>query len=183
MNSMDNKVITLRQLEERDAENIVRWRNSEAVRRNLFTQSLLTVEQHLHYFHSVVQTGRCKQYVIRIQNEEPLDIGTVFLKNIDPEQKQAEFGIFIGEDCGRGKRLSYYITVEMLRIAFEKLGLERVYLSVVGDNTPAIKTYLRAGFRETGREPRAFPRGEHFVDIIHMDFTRENWERVQHGEN
>ena len=34
---MKGNEITLRPIEERDAENIVRWRNSDDVRRNLFS--------------------------------------------------------------------------------------------------------------------------------------------------
>ena len=180
---MDNNQIILRKLEERDTANIVRWRNSEAVRRNLFTQSLLTEEQHLRYFRNTVQTGRCRQYIIQVCGEKPLDVGTVFLKNVDPEQKQAEFGIFIGEPGARGKHLSLAATTAVLQIAFTELGLERVYLAVVGDNLPAVKTYLRAGFQEIGRELNVFPRERQFADIIHMDIARENWEREQHGEN
>ena len=122
---MKDKKVVLRPLEEGDTANIVRWRNEDEVRRNLFTQALLTEEQHLRYFRTVVQSGRCKQYVIVLNGEPPTDIGTVFLKNIDLEQKQAEFGIFIGERSSRGRNLSMPATDAILEIAFEELGLDR----------------------------------------------------------
>lgn len=175
--------IELRPLEERDTANIVRWRNADEVRRNLFTQSLLTEEQHLRYFRSVVASGRCRQYVIVLQDTPPADVGTVFLKNLDVERKQAEFGIFIGEPAGRGKKLSFLATEAVLRIAFRELGLERVYLSVVGDNIPALRTYLRVGFHEFDREENAFPRADGFTDIIHMDITKEQWEGAHDGKD
>lgn len=178
---MNADIIELRELEERDTANIVRWRNGNEVRRNLFTQTLLTEEQHLHYFHNVVQSGRCRQYIIVLKDTPSVDIGTVFLKNIDAELNQAEFGIFIGEPQGRGKKLSYPATNAVLRIAFEELGLRRVYLSVVGDNIPAVTTYLRSGFREYDREASSFHREGYSVDIIHMEITKEQWEREQLG--
>ena len=180
---MSDKKVILRPLEEQDTANILRWRNADEVRRNLFTQTLLTEEQHLRYFRSMVQSGRCRQYIITEVGPESIDIGTVFLKNIDVAKKQAEFGIFIGEPKGRGKKLSYLATYSILRIAFEEIGLNRVYLSVVGDNIPAVKTYLRVGFCETGRELNTFPREDHFVDVIHMAISRESWEREQSGED
>ena len=180
---MNAELIELRELEERDTANIVRWRNDDEVRRNLFTQTLLTEEQHLRYFHTVVQSGRCRQYIIILKDTSPVDIGTVFLKNIDAELNQAEFGIFIGEPQGRGKRISFPATNATLQIAFESMGLRRVYLSVVGDNIPAIKTYLRIGFHEYDRETEAFPRNGHSVDIIHMEITKEQWECEQRGKN
>lgn len=178
---MKDKKVVLRPLEEGDTANIVRWRNEDEVRRNLFSQALLTEEQHLRYFRSVVQCGRCKQYVIVLNDEPPTDIGTVFLKNIDLGQKQAEFGIFIGERSCRGRNLSLPATDAILEIAFEELGLDRVYLSVIGDNISAIKTYRRVGFREYGRDANAFRRESGSVDVIHMDLTKAQWEREKNG--
>ena len=173
---MNAERIKLRELEEQDTANIVRWRNADDVRCNLFTQTLLTEEQHLQYYHSVVKTGCCKQYIIVLKETPPVDIGTVFLKNINMDLEQAEFGIFIGEPHGRGNKLSYPATYAILQIAFEKIGLRRVYLSVVEDNLPAMTTYRRIGFREYDREQGGFLRDDRCVDIIHMEITKEEWE-------
>lgn len=172
---MGNNSVEIRPIEERDAENIVRWRNADEVRRNLFSQSLLTVEQHLNYFRTVVCTGKCRQYIISMKGNNEIDIGTVFLKNIDKDKQQAEFGIFIGEPKGRGRNCSLPATEEILRIAFCEMGLKRIYLFVVGDNEPAIKTYLRVGFHEIDREYGSFVRGSQSVDVIQMEITEKKW--------
>lgn len=41
--------VVLRKINELDTANIVRWRNSESVKMNLFTQSELSAEQHLDW--------------------------------------------------------------------------------------------------------------------------------------
>lgn len=178
---MNKLEVTLRPIEESDADNIVRWRNTNEVRRNLFSRSLLTKEQHLNYYRTVVCSGKCKQFIITIKEQNEIDIGTVFLKNIDLNDLQAEFGIFIGESAGRGKNCSLPATEQILRIAFREMGLVRVYLYVVEDNAPAIKTYLRAGFREINREPDRFFREDISLDVIKMEITAEDWRRM-HNE-
>jgi len=69
--------IVLRKIQVSDTENIVRWRNSVFVKRNLFNQSELTAEQHLDWLKSKVENGFCAQYIIVVLGKETnTDIGT-----------------------------------------------------------------------------------------------------------
>lgn len=139
--------VRLRKITLQDTSNIVKWRNSEYVRKNLFTQDDLTEEMHINWFHSKVETGLCAQYIIVVEdNDELHEIGTTFLKGINKEKKEGEFGIFIGEDAYRGKHLSSMATKEIIKIGFQELGLNRIWLSVFEDNLPAIKSYKNVGF-------------------------------------
>lgn len=139
--------VSLRKITLQDTSNIVKWRNSEDVRKNLFTQDDLTAEMHINWFHSKVETGFCAQYIIVVEDETGIhDIGTTFIKGIDKIKQEGEFGIFIGESAFRGKHLSTKATREMIKIGFEILSLNRIFLSVFEDNVPAIKSYERAGF-------------------------------------
>lgn len=59
---------------------------------------------HLNYYHNVIDTGKCHQFIVNAVEElHSKDVGTAFIKNIDLENRKAEFGIFIGDDSGRGK--------------------------------------------------------------------------------
>ena len=139
--------VSLREIRLSDTANIVRWRNSDDVRRNLFTQNDLTEEEHINWLHSKVETGMCAQYIIQVDNDDTIhDVGTTFIKGIDREKLEGEFGIFIGDSQYRGKHLASLASQEMLRIGFQELHLQRVFLSVFADNTPAIKSYLKVGF-------------------------------------
>jgi RimJ/RimL family protein N-acetyltransferase len=81
--------VILRKIKASDTDNIVRWRNSDSVKRNLFTQSELTAEQHLGWLKSKVETGSCAQYIIVVsENSTNTDIGTVFIKNIDRQSNK-----------------------------------------------------------------------------------------------
>lgn len=139
--------VSLRKITLQDTSNIVKWRNSDEVRKNLFTQDDLTAEMHINWFHSKVETGLCAQYIIQVLDGDiRKDIGTTFIKGIDTEKKEGEFGIFIGETDFRGKHLAECATRAILKIGFEELLLTQIYLSVFEDNIAAIKAYQNAGF-------------------------------------
>lgn len=170
--------ITLRPLTLADTSNIVRWRNQPEVYKNLYSQELITEEQHIGYFHKYVETGLVRQYIIVADIEgAPIDIGTVFLKGIDHGSRKAEYGLFIGESCARGKGFACLIASAALNVAFGELGLNRVYLTVFSENAPAIRSYEKAGFKNEGFLRQDFYDGKQYHDIIVMGVLKEEWER------
>lgn len=168
--------ITLRPLTLADTSNIVRWRNQPEVYKNLYTQNLITEEQHVGYFHKYVETGLVRQYIIVAEIDgEPTDIGTVFLKGIDRVSRKAEYGLFIGELQARGKGFASAIASAALNIAFNELDLNRVYLTVFVDNIPAINSYVKAGFKREGILRQDFYDGYKYHDIVLMGILREDF--------
>jgi len=168
--------ILLRKIEISDTDKIIRWRNSESVRKNLFTQSKLTIDQHLDWIKSKVERGSCAQYIITIfESGKRTDIGTVFIKNIDKHSKKGELGIFIGEKDARGKGFAKLATNQILKIAFEDLKLNRVYLNVMIDNIAGIKSYEKAGFECEGVLKEDYFRGDTYIDVLVMGITKGKW--------
>jgi UDP-4-amino-4,6-dideoxy-N-acetyl-beta-L-altrosamine N-acetyltransferase len=168
--------VVLRKINELDTANIVRWRNSESVKMNLFTQSELSAEQHLDWLKNKVESGLCDQYIIVISEDNTCtDVGTVFIKNIDRKNKKGEFGIFIGEESYRGKGYAQEATKQILEIGFSELNLNRIYLYVMSDNIAGIKAYKKAGFEIEGILKEDYLRGDKFIDIVVMGITKGKW--------
>lgn len=173
-----NPIVSIRPITINDTDNIVKWRNSPAVKRYLYTQDELTPEQHIKYFNDVVKAGKCIQFIIVInENGNFEDIGTVFIKNIDIKNRKGEFGIFIGEESARGKGYSKIATKEILDYAFNIMCLNKVYLSVMEDNIPAIKAYKDVGFVQDGKLRDDYLRNGIFVDILIMSLLQNDWKR------
>lgn len=82
-------------------------------------------------------------------NEQDEYLGTVSLKNIDLQNKKAEYAISF-RVCARGTGAALFATKEILRIAFEELALQRVYLNVLADNARANAFYKKCGFMYEG---------------------------------
>ena len=93
--------VYLKYITHEDTENIIRWRNKDNVRKNFLDQRPFTVESHTSWLENVVYTGRAAQFII-YEKEGDFPVGSVFLRDIDYQNKKAEFGIFIGEDSARG---------------------------------------------------------------------------------
>ena len=141
------KNVILRPLTTDDNELIVKWRNDSSVKENFVYRGELTIEKHLQYFQTQVLTGRVVQFIIVVKNGD-IPIGSVYFRDVDSENKKAEFGIFIGEPSQRGKGYGKEAAQLICSYGFEKLFLHKITLRVFPYNLSAIKSYESVGFRQ-----------------------------------
>lgn len=159
--------IYLRPMTGEDTDRIVAWRNSEAVRKNFIYQELFTREGHEEWVRSMVNTGRVVQMIICIEQDDS-PVGSVYIRDIEPLHRKAEYGIFIGEAQARGRGIGTAAAKLMLKYCFEELKLHRVFLRVYADNVQAVRSYEKAGFaREAYLRDDVFVDGR-FRDIVLM---------------
>lgn len=158
-----------------DTEKIVNWRNQDWVCRNFIYQEPFTVEGHMHWIRTQVETGHVIQFIICLTDGR--DIGSVYLRDIDREQGTAEYGIFIGEEDALGCGYGTAAAKEALVYAFTKLSLNKIYLRFLADNIGAGKSYERAGFRMVEHtETVTTMQGERKVCFMEID--RNRWEKI-----
>ena len=157
--------IYLRLMTAQDTENIVKWRNSDAVRRNFIYQELFTVQGHEAWIENMVNTGKVVQFIIcDLKDDRPL--GSVYIRDIDRKHNKAEYGIFIGEASARGRGVGTAAARLMLTYCFEEEKLHRVYLRAFSHNEQAIRSYEKAGF-----EKEALLKDDVCIDGVYYDIV------------
>lgn len=77
-------------------------------------------------------------------------IGLCSLMDINWRDRQAEVGIIVGDATARGKGYGTDAMLVLLEVAFKWYQLHRVYLQVLADNEPAIRSYEKCGFSREG---------------------------------
>lgn len=164
--------VTIRPITEADTDMIVKWRNAPSVMEHFIYRTPLTAEGHLNWFYNRVQTGEVAQFMIL---DGETGVGSVYLRDIDMDNKKCEYGIFIGEDSCRGKGVGTAAAKLALDYAFGELGLNRVFLRVFADNIRAIKSYEKAGFRFEGRFRQDVLIDGVGYDMVFMGILRDEW--------
>lgn len=161
------KKIYLRRIQDSDTANIVRWRNSDSVRKNLIDQAPITEDGHRKYLEKYVYTKQRFQFIICVKDEDgDFDIGSCFVKDIDFAKEEAEVGIFIGESAARGKGYAKYALSELIKFCFFSLNLKTIVLWVLDTNLVAINVYTKLGFEEKQKDEKGF---------IYMRLDRSNF--------
>lgn len=169
---LEGKDIFLRLMNEDDTENIVKWRNSDFVRRNFIYQEPFSKEGHEQWKKTMVDTGKVVQFIISTKDGNP--IGSVYLRDIDNVHKKAEYGIFIGEKNALGKGYGTQAARLIIHYAFEQLGLHKLMLRLLADNKQAYRSYEKAGFvQEAYLKDEVFLEGV-YKDVIYMAVIHQN---------
>ena len=103
-------------------------------------------------------------------------VGTIGLRNIDLRYGEGTLGIIVNAaDVSRGYGTDAIRT--LVRFAFQKLGLRKVYLDVAEGNDRAQRCYDRVGFIRIGQH-----RGTEGILYIDMVLTRERWLSTKQGD-
>lgn len=157
--------IYLREMTYDDTEDIIRWRNSEGVRKNFIYQGLFTKESHENWIKTMVETGKVVQMMI-CETATNKPVGSVYVRDIDRTHNKGEYGIFIGEEAARGKGYGTAAAKLMIKYCFEELRLHRLFLRVYADNNQAIRSYEKGGFVK-----EAYLRDDVFVDGRYRDIV------------
>lgn len=141
----------IRELRQADATRMHEWMQDNEITKNFQTDfgsfSLEKVQGFIESASKQTLDDDNLSYAIVNENDEYM--GTISLKNINRVDKNAEYAIVTRKDA-HGKGFAKVASEEILRVAFEKLGLERVYLYVSVENIGANKFYQKFGFVEEG---------------------------------
>lgn len=134
-----------RSIAEADTDLVLRWRNSDYVRKHFIYRNLITREDHFRWLHNQVEMGNVIQFLM-YEKKSNQPIGSVYLRDVDYIKRTAEYGIFIGEGEYRGCGYGTEAAKDMIAYAFDQLRLESLILRVLADNKQAIRSYENAGF-------------------------------------
>lgn len=140
---MENR-FTLRPLELRDAERMLEWMHDENVTHFLrINGKNATIEDTRRF----IENAKDESITLHraITDEKGIYLGTVSLKNIDREKREAEYAICMHSDA-MGTGAAWEASSRIVAMAFEELGLNRVYLNVLEENARAVRFYNKFGF-------------------------------------
>lgn len=145
-----------------------RWLSDFSTMRTGGTARPLTEEQGLAWYERHIANEREAHFAI-YERATWRPIGTTMLKDIDLDNRRAEFAIMIGEPDSRGKGYGTETTRLMLDYAFTARGLINVMLIVNAYNLAGLRAYENAGFREFGRRRQCRFMGGTMWDNIYME--------------
>ncbi len=168
---MVGEKVSLRLITSDDTDLIVKWRNNDRIRNNFVYREFFTREIHENWLKTKVDTGNVVQLIICENSRENRPVGSVYFRYEDDNRKNAEYGIFIGEDDAVGKGYGNETANLAVEYAKNKLGLDKLILRVFAYNKIAQKSYEQAGFSKSGELPMVVCSDGQKSDMILMELV------------
>lgn len=155
-----------------DAPKYAEWLNDMEISRNL---TLVTAQVSVHGEREALERLSKEHNYAIVDGASDELIGNCGLMDLDPLNRSAELGIFIGRRDFLGRGYGREALSLLLDYAFSFLNLENIMLRVYDFNERAIRCYEAVGFRRIGVRREALRRertshDEILMDILPSDF-------------
>ena len=121
---------------------VLEWRNHHFVRKFMFAQEPITLENHLAYIETLYEKEDRLYFLVK-KDSEP--IGVIDFTDIDHEDSRVYMGLYAKPML---KEVGDILMESTLEYAFKTLAVRSVICEVFEENFSAIKLYKRFDFKE-----------------------------------
>ncbi len=86
----------LRAIQQSDLEEILTWRNSPDVRKNMYTSHEISWEEHVNWFINYKNDSTKRYFMF---NNGKTNVGVIYFTDYSPEQGSAFWGFYAGNNA------------------------------------------------------------------------------------
>ena len=164
--------IHLRAMAGEDLEIIRQWRNSDRVRINMYSDHVISPEEHANWFNRAMRDNSARYLICEINNRP---VGFVSFTNIVPMHNRCSWAFYLGEtDVPRGAGAAMEFIA--LNYSFEELGIRKLCCEVFTFNAGVIKLHEKFGFIQEGKFVKHHVKNGNYEDIVTLALFKENWD-------
>ena len=161
-----------------DKESLREWRNDPAVSKWMYTNHVISVEEHNAWFDSMLADMSKVYWKI---HADDIAVGSVFLTNISHQQNSCEWGMYLADMNSRGKGIAQAACALSFRYAFDELAVAVVKCEAIAQNENAIGLYESVGYVRTGVQTDAVKRGDEMLSVVTLELMRDSWKKAEIG--
>jgi RimJ/RimL family protein N-acetyltransferase len=161
----------LRDLEVRDLNALVRWRNDSTVNRCL-ADRLRSKEEAEAWFKRVKAEPKIWLKAII---DDGQTIGYAAVESIDEKNRKCELAIVVGEPGRWGKGIGAFVMKTMLEYAFDVLRMHRVWAVTARGNDRSVRLIKGAGFQFEGVMRETIIIGGKFTDLLRYSILEDEY--------
>ena len=160
---------SIRPMLESDLEQVLSWRNHPNIRRYMYTQHKITLEEHIAWYQNTCNKPERHMLVFEINNE-PAGFANI---NKSASINIADWGFYVapGSVKGTGKKLG----ISVLNYAFKFLKLHKICGQALSYNIPSVNFHTGLGFLQEGVLRDQFFDGHRYYDIVHFGLLANEW--------
>lgn len=160
----------LRPITETDVPMILEWRNHPDVRRMMYTQHVITAEEHLAWWRS--QHGRDDRRHFIFEADD-VALGVVSFSAINFVDRMADWAFYarLPAPKGTGRRMES----AALDFAFQEIGLTKLCCEVLSFNTRVIDLHKSFGFRIAQILQDHVKIADKYETVVRLALTYASW--------
>lgn len=163
--------IELKKLTEVDLELVREWRNSEDVANYMYTDSHISSEDQVKWFHQL-NKETTRYWLITYDNRK---LGLAYITGISKSLSSCYWGFYIGDSSVRGAGIGAKVEFNVLEYVFNDLDLNKLRCEVFVQNDRVIKMHEKFGFRREAYYREHCFKGREKLDVVGLAMLKNDW--------
>jgi UDP-4-amino-4,6-dideoxy-N-acetyl-beta-L-altrosamine N-acetyltransferase len=162
-------------IKESDLDLVLEWRNSDRIRANMFSDYLISMEEHKAWFDKSKNEEKATFFIFHFQKKP---VGIFSVSQWNKESNTCNWGFYIGEpDVPKGcGTLLGYLGMEYI---FNSLKVRKVCGEVFAFNTASIRFHEKFGFVREGYFKEHILKNGKYEDVLFFSLFQEQWGEIK----
>lgn len=169
----DFNTYSTRPMTKEDLEQVLSWRNHQDIRRYMYSQHEISIEEHARWFSFASQDPKRHLLVFEING---IPHGFFQINQISTDGI-ADWGFYAAPDAPRGT--GRVLGKAALHFAFEKLKLNKLCGQTLVCNERSINIHLSLGFQREGFLRKQHFDGEQYHDVVCFGLLASEWHTLK----
>jgi len=171
--------VYLKVIDKSDVEIVRAWKNSPDVYNYFANRDFISDARQQEWYNSINKNSS-SLYLIIYEKENDTPIGMTLLESINSRNRNAIWGIYIGEMKFRKKIYATEATFLILNYAYDYLNMLKISGNTLSNNERGRRFHEFIGFGEEATFHRHIYAEGKYLDLIWISMFLENWESKKH---
>lgn len=168
-------MVRLRRMNINDMDMVRSWRMMPEITRYMYTDPIISLEEQKEWFYKISKSD--DKYWVVEQDSNP--IGLASLINYDRKNERVTGGAYIAEKNKDTLRIAIGLQYNLLRYAFEIMGVNKVCGEVISENVGALKILELCGSVREGVLRQHVKKNNKYYDVVIQSTLLSDWEKIK----
>ena len=164
--------VDLRPVQPDDRDRILAWRNSPDVRAYMYTDHVISPEEHGRWFDGLAGDARRTYWIIEMDDKP---VGLANLADIDRFNQRCSWAYYLADPAVRGQGVGSYVEYWVLEYVFSGLKLAKLWCEVLASNEAVLKLHETFGFTIEARFRGHVIKDGARVDVLGLGMLAGDW--------
>lgn len=167
----------LRPITSDDLDMVLRWRNSESVRRFMFNSHIITQKEHTDWFQRILNDSNCEWHIAEFRGKP---IGVISITDIRRNDGTCTWGMYIDENV---HNLGLGVVMEI--IAIDRMvhyhKIRKISGKMLASNRRVMLMHKRFGFREEEVFEKHIRRADKDEVVVKIVLYTDKWPKIRNN--
>jgi UDP-4-amino-4,6-dideoxy-N-acetyl-beta-L-altrosamine N-acetyltransferase len=164
--------VQMRPLGEDDRDRLLAWRNQPEVARWMYSDHLISPEEHAGWFAAALADAGRRYWVIEA---DARPVGLANLYDIAAEHRRCAWAYYLADPSTRGQGIGAYVEYWVLDHVFSELGLNKLWCEVLIGNEPVWKLHEGFGFTREALFREHVVKDGAPADVVGLGMLASDW--------